>query len=712
VTGSLPRRLLGALLLFFSFAPIYLILDTEDDGLRRAIVDAAGSTLGLILTGTLTATLLGVLLAFILPRHRIVPALDRLGAAVESVPPWRWSLGTGLTAFILAAGANVLLFRGLYTHVDEISSFIHARYLAAGLLAGPLPASAEGWLLPNMLTVDAGWVSQFPPSHLLALAAGATAGAPMVIGPFFFALMAVAVALSLPRLLSDHGRVARLAGPLMVLSTFLLLLGSGGWSHTTAGAFLWVAMYAALRARDGHPAWAIGAGVAIGLAVSSRPWIGIILGTVATLGVWLPAQRNVRWLATRSAGTVLGGLPFAISLGAYNKALFGGPATLGYLAAFGDRHRLGFHPDPWGNPYTPVEAIALTSGDLIVFGAQLLETPVPLGLAIGAWLVLSRRLPRGSPLLVGWALIPVAGNAIYWFHGTRMMYEAAPAWLALTLLAVAPFFHTGEEPSDTSLDELHGSVERAGGTGALRRSRLDVMGIGMWTTLVSAGMALLLGAPQRLSSFAWDDETMSRVTVPEPPDGRPALVFVHAAWHERLSARLQGAGGMRQDSVISLLRRNTHCQLEEYARARAALDGDDTVALPDIDLRQLPGTPPDIVYPQAPDGTVLRTRDGERFTPSCRRELGADRFGVVSLAPLLWQGDLPGIEEGDPLFVRDLGPEWNRTLVEHYSERTPWVFVPTSPDAPPELVPYADAMQVLWGAGPPVGAVQDPVGRP
>ncbi len=31
-------------------------------------------------------------------------------------------------------------------------------------------------------------------------------------------------------------------------------------------------------------------------------------------------------------------------------------------------------------------------------------------------------------------------------------------------------------------------------------------------------------------------------------------------------------------------------------------------------------------------------------TASCRREARADRQGVVELAPLLWQGDVPGAE--------------------------------------------------------------------
>ena len=684
---ALARRLLGGLLLAFSFAPIYRLLDAEDDALRRASVDVAGSTLALVQTGTLTALLLGVLFAFLVPRARVLPVLASLGAHVSAVPPARWAVTAGAVAFGLASTANVLLFRGLYTNIDEISSFIQARYLAAGRLAGPLPAGAEGWLIPNMLTVDAGWVSQFPPSHLVALAGGEWLGMPTLVGPIFFGLLAAMTTLCLARLLPDHGVVARLAGALVALSPFLLFLGAGGWSHVTAGAFLWLALYAALRARDGHETWALAAGAAIGLAVCSRPWISVVLGTIATLGVWLPTRPAPRWFVRRSLWTAAGGAPFALALGAYNRTLFGSPTTLGYLAAFGERHRLGFHQDPWGNAYTPLDALALTSGDVIVFGAQLLETPIPLGALIGAWLLLSRRLPSGAGVLVAWALVPIAANALYWFHSTRMMYEAAPAWLALAALAVVPLL--GERGADT--------------TAVRPARRIEPASVGLWTVGAALGMAVVLGAPQRLASFAWDDDTLARLTVPAAPDGRAALVFVHASWNERLSARLQGAGGMRQDSVISLLRRNTNCELETYARARSARAGNAATGaggdpLPEIDLRQLPGTPDDIVRPPVPDGTTLRTRQGERFPPWCQRELSADRLGAVALAPLLWQGDLPGIESGAPLFVRDLGPEWNGTLLERYPDRTPWVFVPRAPDAPPELVPYEEAVRVLWGA--------------
>jgi hypothetical protein len=693
VRTALPRRLLGGALFVVSFVPIFRILDSEDDNFRRTSVEVAEATLAYIQTAALTAVLIGVVLAFLVPRARILPSARRMGDVVASVPATRWATGVALLAFLLATVANRWLFQGLFTNVDEIASFIHARYIAAGSLAGVLPSSAEAWLIPNMLTVTAGWVSQFPPSHLALMAGFVAVGVPTLLGPVLFGLLAGLAALSLPRILPDHPSAGRLAGLLVAMSPFLVFLGAGGLSHVSAGAFVWLALYAALRARDGSWRWSVLAGAAIGVAVCSRPWIGVLLGTVATLGVWLPRVRGAhseggsmpRWLLQRCAGTVVGGAPFAVALGWYNHQLFGSPRALGYLAAFGERHRLGFHTDPWGNHYTPLDAIGFTSTDLIAFGTQLLETPIPVGVAVGLWLLLARSVPRGAGFLLAFALVPVLGNGLYWFHTTRMLYEAAPAWLALACLSLAPLLSPADDDPERESPPDGGSKSRR---------RLEPGSIALWSAVTAVLMAAVIGVPDRVSSYAWDDDLLTRLTVPDLPADAPALVFVHTSWNERLSARLQGSAGMRQDSVISALRRNTNCALHRYTIARAAGASD---GLPEVDLLQVPGAPSDIVRPRAPEGTTLRTREGERFDPECARELRADRFGAVSLAPLLWQGDLPGLERGAPLFVRDFGPERNQPVLRAFPGRTPWAFVPRTDGGPPEVVPYDEAMLVLWG---------------
>jgi hypothetical protein len=116
-----------------------------------------------------------------------------------------------------------------------------------------------------------------------------------------------------------------------------------------------------------------------------------------------------------------------------------------------------------------------------------------------------------------------------------------------------------------------------------------------------------------------------------------------------------------------------------------------------MDLEQVPDVASDVERPPSPTDATIRTRDGEPLGIECLREIGADRFGTVAFAPLVWQGDLPGLEEGRPMFVRDFGPERNRRLLDAYPERQPFVFVPKDPSQAPEIVPYDEAMSQLWG---------------
>ena len=74
------------------------------------------------------------------------------------------------------------------------------------------------------------------------------------------------------------------------------------------------------------------AGGSIGLMVSDRPLVGLVVGSVFTLGLWIPAAfgeaaRGRAWFVRRAGGTILGGAPFAVFLGWFNQRLFGGPFT-------------------------------------------------------------------------------------------------------------------------------------------------------------------------------------------------------------------------------------------------------------------------------------------------------------------------------------------------------------------------------------------------
>ena len=677
------RQALGAVLIILAFVPIYRLLDTSVDAPHRRVgVEVAEVTLQLAWWGTIVTLLLAWVLARILPTRPVreigrvmVTWLSKPSAAIYAV------ILSGI-AFGLSVLTGRFLYRGFFTNVDEIAFTIHARYLASGLLGGPIADTPEAWLIPNTLMVSEGWVSHFPPAHLFAMAALIRMGIPTLLGPIFAGVLVGLLALSLPRLLPEHPGPARVAALLIAVTPFIFLLGGGSMSHVSASALGAAVLYAALRARDGSVWWGVAAGAAVGLMVSDRPLIGLVLGTVFTLGLWGPAAfgdhpRGRAWFLRRAGATVLGGAPFAVFLGWFNQRLYGSPFTLGYLAAFGERHRLGFHMDPWGYPYSLREAVAFTSSDVLSLGIQLLETPFPVTAVIGLYLLLASRLPRGAGVLAAWAFLPVMANGYYWFHDVRMLFESAPAWITLGVIA---------------------ALGLAGGLGGTDQQHArDLRGwaadMTTWAILFSVVGAAVWGAPTRWGSYRWSEETLQRITVPSLPTEEPAIVFVHTSWNERLSSRLQGAGGMRQDSIITVLRRNTNCGLHLYALAREARG----VSLPEVDLEQVPGTPSDIERPPSPPGATLRTRAEEPFGISCLREVGADRFGAVALAPLVWQGDLPGVEEGRPMFVRDFGPEQNRRLLDAYPKRQPFVFVPKGTSLPPEIVPYDEAMAQLWG---------------
>ncbi len=703
MTASLRRfrQALGGILIVLAFVPIYRLMDTSIDAPhRRVSVEVAEVTLQLAWWGTIVTLLIAWLLAFLLPGTTVREMGRTLAAWLSKPSAGTYALALAGLSFGLSVFTERFLYQGFFTNVDEIASTIHARYLANGMLGGPIADAPEAWLIPNTLLISEGWVSHFPPAHLFAMAALIRVGTPMLLGPLFAGALAGLLALSLPRLLPEHPGPARVAALLVTLTPFIFLFGGGSMSHVSAGAFGAAVLYAALRARDGSVWWGVAAGAAIGLMVSDRPLIGLVLGTVFTLGLWVPValgenSRGRAWFMGRAGAVLLGGAPFAVFLGWFNQRLYGNPFTLGYVAAFGDRHQLGFHMDPWGYPYGVWEAVAFTSSDVLSLGIQLLETPIPITAIIGLYLLSAPRLPNGVGVLAAWACLPLAANGYYWFHDVRMLYEAAPAWIALGVMAVL-WLASGDSGGtlDASTD---GASPPAEGSSNPRHSR-DLRGwvadMTTWAALIGVIAAAAWSAPARWDSYRWSQETLDRITVPSLPTEEAVIVFVHTSWNERLSSRLQGAGGMRQDSVITVLRRNTNCGLHLYALAREAPIG---VPFPDVDLAQIPGTPSDIERPPSPPGTSLRARTGEPFGTACSREVGADRYGAVALAPLLWQGDLPGIEEGRPMFVRDFGPEQNRRLLEAYPDRQPFVFVPKDPRRPPEIVPYDEAMSQLWG---------------
>ena len=210
------RKALGAILIVLAFVPVYRLMDTSADAPHREVsVDVAEVTLQLAWWGTIVTVLLAWLCAQILPASPIRRAGSTFATWLLKSPPSRYALALASIAFGLAALTGRYLYQGFFTNVDEIASMIHARYLAHGLLGGPIAEAPEAWLIPNTLVVAEGWVSHFPPTHLFAMAVMIRAGIPTLLGPLFAGALAGLLALSLLRLLTDHPGSARVAALLV-----------------------------------------------------------------------------------------------------------------------------------------------------------------------------------------------------------------------------------------------------------------------------------------------------------------------------------------------------------------------------------------------------------------------------------------------------------------------------------------------------------------
>ncbi len=717
-TDSWLVRGMGALVLLLTMTPVHLLLDQPGTGgFGESAVMRNSSNLGMAWWGILLATGVGTALTILLPADRIRGPLSRLGRALSTPPIHRFSLAFALAATVLAVLAGQALFQGLPTLVDGMVTRLQARTLAGGLLALDLPQPRAPWLIPNTVLTSEGWVSQYPPFPALLLALGELSRAPWLVFPLLVGGTVFFTTLLAERVLPDRPAVARVSGILLAVSPFLLVLGAGYLSHIPAATFTALTLYAAHRALDGRWGWAILAGAGSGAVVTSRPLLGLVMGVAVPVALWSWAATKRKggwpWLLSRCSGAVLGGAPFAVGLGLYNRHFFGSATRLGYSVAFGPSHDLGFHTDPWGNIYSISEALGFTAVDLTGLGAFLFETPIPATALVGVFLLLSPRTPRGTGYFLAWAGLPVLSNGFYWHHGfhlgPRMLYEAAPAWIVLSVMAALTLTAEGEpeegpaddgSPSGGDDDDEHGEPEEEG----RRRIRgaVRVRDLVLWTLVASvAGVGFLL--PNRLANYRWPPETLSRISTPRLPSEDPALVFVHGSWTERISSRLQ-ASGMRLDSIETALRRNDVCALSSYAADRFSRGGSGSSLGPGetaLDFELLADTPSHLKPVSLSEGNRILVDPTLPLTSLCRWEAHADRFGIISLAPLIWQGDLPGLEEGRPMFVRDLGPEQNRPVLEAFPDRRPYLLMTPAPDSEPQIRDYDEGMALIWGEEPP-----------
>jgi hypothetical protein len=676
-------RVAGVALLALVLLPIYRLLESPDAGaFPRGSVAAAELSRTLLLVGSFIAIAAGVLASRLLDPAAIDRVLARLGAKLGSIPTLWYAGGLGVITAVLTLVFSVVVLEGKPNLIDGMVQLTHARFIAAGELSGPADDLLAFWHLPNSLVTPNGWVSQYPPGYLIFLAAGLRLGMVQLIGPIFAGLTVFFTALAGERLLRDDRTTARLGALMLCLSPFLIGLAGAFMNHVGAAAFASASVYFAVRSRDDdNLAWAALAGASVGLVFSIRPLSAMVVALVVlvvwTLNGTTERARPLTRFVQRTLSAVAGISPILAALGAYNQHFFGSPFSFGYLAAQGPPVAPGFHRDPTGAMYGAVQALGFTSSDLVTFSLYLLETPLPAVVVAGLFLLLATRFGVGVRIVVFWALLPIAANALYWHHGMfmgpRMLNEFAAPWSLLVAVAAVGLVRL--IPSDT---EWGNYSPRAA----------------LVLTLALSWMAgvLYLG-PQRLASYGGGWMQSSRLEL--PPADHPSLVFVHGAWTGRVASRLL-AHGMRVDSLEAALRQNTTCDADRYARWYATPVAERGPA-PPLDFSMVPRDPPPLMRIAEED--EIRTRPGVTLSPECLREVASDTLGIVDVGPLLWQGDLPGLEGEGRMFVRDMGPEANARLLSKYPDRIPLMLLRLRDDQQPTLVPYQDGVKALWPSG-------------
>lgn len=636
---------------------------------------------------------LAVLLALGAVAGRLATRLRRRGARLSPrLPrPSRGLIVATLAAlFAVAAAVTAHLVFAANPHlVDEMAQLLHARAFAAGRLARPAPDLPAPFLLTHTWVTDAGWVSQYPPGQTALFAVGLLAGVEWLVNPLLGGLTTVFVYLAARGLFGAPTALA--AALLWVLSPWVLFTSASYLNHVGAAAFsaaAWAAFWGPGRRRPWHAA---AAGLALGLVTITRPLDGIAAGL--PLIVWIAVRREWRWVPWIAAG----GLPLAAAFCYVNWRLYGGPFTLGYVVLWGEGHGLGFHVDPWGNPYTPAVALSNLAVGLRRLHIHLYEWPIPALLPLAIWGLAARHRRLSNAIVaVGVAAVPLL-YFFYWhsgeFLGPRLYYPAAP----MLVIATARAWRW-----------------------AWVRARRARVGLLRWdAALGTVATALVLWGAIGIVPLRWQLYREGLPTMKLHPERTlrdrgvaQALVLVPESWGSRVVATLWDLG-IRPGLVERAYRRVDTCTLYQFAReARVAGAGPQqaTDALEALLAAALarPDTLPSLRG--WPDHT-LRLEPGRPIPEECWREMRRDLDGFTTYGNLGWRNPL-GLHSG-LVFARDLR-ERNGELFARYRGWEVWRFAPPPdrPDTLPMLRPLGsiDADGRLLSPDPnfPIGVGSEP----
>ncbi len=607
---------------------------------------------------------------------RVDDVIERWRIGIDQLSGDRYALCIAAIVAIAAALLSKLLFAHNPHLVDTVAQLFQGRIFTHGSVTAPAPADYEFFAATHLVRHGGQWFSQYPPGHPAILALGLLAGVPWLVNPLFAAATVLLIYGAAHRLLGKGS--AKLAATLYLLSPFALFMSASYMNHVTSTFFLALALYGTVRAvaAEGPHRWAVLAGVALGLAATIRPLEAAAWASV--LGLWMLYRRGWEQALLAGGACLLGLTPLLV----YNALTAGEPLLFGYTLLWGSAESLGFHTDPWGEPFNLLRAFSNTALDFQRLNAFLFGWPFPsliFALAALGLAAVDRGRRHTWALLVGLLLAAPLAYFFYWhrddYLGPRFLYSVLIPVILLSAAGIA------------GLDKRLGTWRPV--------LRLAVL-TGLTYSLVvylPAGAGVVAG---RMPEMKLHPEVQA-----ERSGIRDGLVFVKVGWGSRLIARLW-AWGVSASETERSYRAVDGCRLQsalDAADVQASAGGDSLIARRALQrqLREWRESELPLVKDVLPDPSV-RVDTTRPLEDPCLREVGRDSTGFTVYGSLVWRND-PWLQRGI-VYARDLGPERNRRLMAAYPDRDYYLYAPvsTEPGAWPKL------WRLEGAAGPEPGA--------
>jgi len=590
---------------------------------------------------------------------------DKVRRRIESVPRPGFALACAFVFALMASVLSWVLFRHNPHLVDTIAQLFQAKIFAGGNLTAPAPTEMEFFAGSNIVEHGGRWFSQYPPGHSALLAFGLILGAPWLVNPIFAAgtlLLAYGIA---RRLLGETE--AEIAAVLLLISPFVLFMSASYMNHVTTGFFLALALYSALRAVEAsgrRVIWSVVCGLGLAAAATIRPLESAAWAMV--LGLWVLWRSGWKPAALAAAACVAGLVPLLV----YNALTSGHPLRFGYTLLWGPGHGLGFHTDPWGNPFTAVISLGNTALDFQRLNVFLLEWPLPVLVftLVALWVGgLDGRIRDRVVLLAGLLLAAPIAYFFYWhrdnYLGPRFLYASVVPAILLTVIGIV------------ALDRRMGRWQTA--------FRLVLL------AGVFYGLAVRVPESAGVISGMEPEMKLHPEIEAERLGLEKALVFVKTGWGNRLVGRLWGWDVPASEAEQTF-------RVVDGCRLQGALDRADSLVGSGRDSTEVRGLLRDqlsdwrreglpVVSGLLPDASV-RVDTTTQLTRRCYQEIQGDRSGFTLYGTLVWRND-PWLN-GGVIYARHLEEARNRRLMGRYPDYDTYLYTPLSPerDAPTVLL--------------------------